>query len=67
MIYTNRHGGPYDRGRSDSYYGRSPRPHYYVEASIPRVEILDLTKEELNAYRAGYDQNESDGCHKDWR
>ena len=26
--YDERHGGPWDRGSADSYYGRGSNPHY---------------------------------------
>jgi hypothetical protein len=63
-----RHGGPYDRGSADSYYGRGRRPHYYLgnTGSSPRVEAKDMTPDEIAAYNAGYDDNEDDGNFKDW-
>ena len=63
-----RHGGPYDRGSADSYYGRGRRPHYYVgdTGNSPRVEAKDMTLNEIAAYHAGYDDNEESGDRKDW-
>ena len=29
-VYDRRHGGPFDRGGADSYYGRGLDPHYYL-------------------------------------
>jgi hypothetical protein len=73
MEYDKRHGGPYDRGSADSYYGRPRAPHYYKNASLPsgkieqhRVRPMDMTDEELAAYNAGYDDNEANGDKKDW-
>jgi hypothetical protein len=63
-----RHGGPYDRGRADSYYRRGYNPHYYQGAtgSSPRVTLKDMTADEIVAYTAGYNDNEDDGDHKEW-
>ena len=68
MTYDKRHGGPYDRGSADSYYGRGRRPHYYLGAtySTPEVTEKDMTPEEIAAYDQGYDDNEADGNFKDW-
>ena len=66
--YSKRHGGPFDRGSADSYYRRGAEPHYYVGAtySTPRVERERMTEEEINAYMAGYEDNEKSGNFKDW-
>jgi len=63
-----RHGGAYDRGSADSYYGRGFNPHYYVGAtySSDRVELADMTPEEIVAYTKGYNENEDAGNFKDW-
>jgi hypothetical protein len=63
--YDERHGGPYDRGSADRYYGRSFKPHYYVQAtgSSPLVEECDMTVEEIAAYTAGWDEENS---RKEW-
>lgn len=68
MKYDDRHGGPYDRGGADSYYRREFRPHYYVgdTYSSHRIEEKDMTKEEIEAYSAGYEDNEKAGMFKDW-
>ena len=67
-MYDKRHGGAYDRGSADSYYGRGFNPHYYVGAtySSDRVELADMTPEEITAYTKGYNDNEDDGNFKDW-
>jgi hypothetical protein len=69
MSYDMRHGGPYDRGSADSYYRRGFEPHYYRGGSYTseRVEEQDMTADEIEAYRAGYQYNESLGDYKDWR
>lgn len=68
MGYDMRHGGPYDRGSADSWYRRSFQPHYYKGAtgSSEYVPEHRMTAEEIAAYRAGYDDNEKNGDHKDW-
>lgn len=63
--YT-RHGGCFDRGAADSYYGRPRDPHYYVGATHATPAITTLTTEEIEAYHAGYDYNEEYGDKKDW-
>lgn len=64
--YDRRHGGPFDRGSADSYYGRPAKPHYYVRGTgtSPIVEEEDMTVEEIKAYYAGYDWNEAIGDKK---
>jgi hypothetical protein len=56
MSYDQRHGGPYDRGSADKWYGRAYDPHYYVGATAQseRVEMKDMTAEEIVAYSVGY-------------
>jgi hypothetical protein len=67
--YDTRHGGPWDRGSADSYYGRGLRPHYYVgntmqSEMVPREQ---MTREELEAYCAGFEYNETvEMDFKDW-
>lgn len=66
--YNQRHGGPYDRGSADSYYGRGFHPHYFKGDTYnsERVDEQHMTAEELAAYKAGYYDNEADGNFKDW-
>jgi len=66
--YDKRHGGCFDRGSADSYYYRGSNPHYYVAGSYSsvRVEKAEMTESEIEAYKAGYDENEADRCFKDW-
>jgi len=58
--YDDRHGGPFDRGSADSYYGRVRSPHFYIDDTdtSQRVTIDDMTEDEIEAYHAGYDFNE---------
>lgn len=67
-VYDKRHGGPYDRGGADSYYRRPFDPHYYTQGSYhgTKVEMADMTAEEITAYTAGFNDNEELGDFKDW-
>jgi len=68
--YDERHGGPYDRGMADSYYRRPFKPHYYTGDNGPDtlftkcVEEAEMTAEEIEAYTAGYRDNEAAGYFK---
>lgn len=66
--YNARHGGPFDRGSADSYYGRPRVPHYFVGGSYMSDEVTreEMTETELEEYRAGYDYNERYGDKKNW-
>ena len=66
--YDQRHGGPFDRGSADSWYSRPFNPHFYKGGTYqgPRVELADMTVEEILAYTAGYNWNEQFGGKKDW-
>ena len=64
-----RHGGPFDRGSADSYYQRGLRPHYYVGDTgfTDRIEQDQMTNEEIDAYCAGYEYNETVSmAFKEW-
>ena len=64
--YDQRHGGPFDRGAADSYYNRGYNPHFYEGATnfSPRIERDMMTKEDIQAYTAGYIWNENHGDKK---
>ena len=66
--YDRRHGGPWDRGTADSYYGREFNPHYFIGETYntPKVELTDMTAAEITAYTAGYNHNEQFGHKKEW-
>jgi hypothetical protein len=68
ILIDTRHGGPYDRGRADSYYHRDRDPHYYAGATgqSTRIEHKDMTIAEIEAYLAGYEDNELEGDKKQW-
>jgi|TARA_R110002012_G_scaffold317537_1_gene534236 hypothetical protein len=67
-IYT-RHGGAFDRGSADYYYGRDFNPHYFIgdTGNSPRVNESSMTPEEVEAYKAGWDDAEAHGDRKDYR
>jgi hypothetical protein len=64
----NRHGSAYDRGSADSYYRRGRKPHYYVGDTYSSEIVTEerMTREEIEAYHKGFDDNESWGNYKDW-
>lgn len=63
--YDDRHGGPWDRGSADSYYGRGRRPHYFAGATYQSKEhVAEKGSREYEAYMAGYDWNEKYGDKK---
>jgi hypothetical protein len=66
--YDQRHGGAWDRGSADSYYGRAFKPHYFAGAtySSDKIEVVDPSSPEWEAYKAGYDWNERFGDKKSW-
>ena len=68
IVIDTRHGGPYDRGMADSYYRRGSTPHYYMAdtSRSPRVSYKDMTPDEVEAYNAGYEDNEEMGDYKEW-
>ena len=52
-----RHGGLYDRGSCDSYYGRGKNPHWYPEGTYNGEKVINLTDAEVEEYNLGYDEN----------
>jgi hypothetical protein len=63
--YDQRHGGPWDRGSADAYYGREYDPHYFVGDTYQtdKVTLGKMSAEELVAYTAGYRSTHE---RKDW-
>jgi len=61
MSYDKRNGSPYDRGSADSYYQRGYNPHYYVGGTYQseRVELEDMTPQQIVEYSKGYSDNEA--------
>jgi hypothetical protein len=63
----SRHGGPYDRGSADSYYGRPIDPHYYVLGTgHGSATPLSEGEEGYDEYMEGYRENTESGNFKDW-
>ena len=61
-----RHGGLFDRGSADNYYGRPRDPHWYPEGTGHGIKVIDLNSAEIEEYLAGYDHNEQYGHKKSW-
>ena len=53
-----RHGSPRDRGSADAYYGRQPRPHYFVGKTRQSLEVNEdgMTDEEIKDYYKGFEE-----------
>jgi hypothetical protein len=68
MEYDKRHGGPYDRGSADSYYGRPFNPHYFVGDThlSDKISLEEMSPEEIVEYTKGYNDNEEFGSKKEW-
>jgi hypothetical protein len=56
IMPSHKHGGPYDRGSADAYYGRKFEPHYYPSGTGfgKRVTQEEMTEEEIREYAQGY-------------
>ena len=65
---NTRHGGAYDRGAADSYYGRGRKPHYYVGDTYNSDIVTEerMTLQEIQDYNQGFDDNQASGNFKDW-
>jgi hypothetical protein len=61
-----RHGGAYDRGSADAYYRRPFDPHYYVAGTYYslRVELEDMSADELADYGQGFKDQKASGNSK---
>ena len=51
--FVHRHGGPFDRGTADYYYGRPYKPHYFMGDTYNSPEIIerDMTEKEVEEYQ----------------
>ena len=67
--YSERHGGAFDRGSADYYYGRGRQPHFFTGDTYnsAKVPIELMSAREIDAYDAGYDEAKSFGDRKEWR
>jgi len=65
---NKKHGSPFDRGSADSYYRRTPSPHWYPDGTGKgvRIEKEQMTPEEIAEYWVGWRENEKDDIHKEW-
>ncbi len=66
MTYDKRHGGAWDRGSADSYYRRPYKPHKYVAGTMTSEKVEGLSAADLEAYKAGWQDNEALGDFKQW-
>ncbi len=66
MEIYKRHGGAYDRGSADAWYGREYCPHYFKGETYAsdKVTLANMTADEIIAYTAGY--NETPFAQKEW-
>lgn len=64
--YQFTHGDPFDRGMSDSYYGRRASAHKGGVGGSSGPRNSELTAKEIEDYHAGYAYNESIGDKKEW-
>lgn len=57
------HGSPYNRGRADSWYEKDINPHYYPNGTYrePRIDLKDMTKDQIDAYIKGYNDIKAEG------
>jgi len=67
-LYDPRHGGPFDRGSSDSWYSRDVNPHYFIGGTYETEPLGKsfMSAEQIEAYMAGYNWNEEFGGKKEW-
>jgi hypothetical protein len=59
-----RHGGLFDRGSADAYYRRAFFPHWYPQGTYRGEPVINLTSEEIEEYRKGFQYQESTGEFK---
>lgn len=67
QFVRSRHGCLYDRGSADSYYGRSPSPHYGGVGGDSGERVVVTDPDSVAEYMQGYKDNEASGSKKDWR
>ena len=62
----SRHGGAYDRGAADAFYGRPYAPHYFTGATYfsTKIEKADMNAQQRAAYTQGYADNADN--RKEW-
>lgn len=57
------HGGPYDRGSMDRYYGRGPSPHKWPDGTGNGEKVILTDEAEIAEYLRGYEEEDD---RKDW-
>lgn len=67
LTFDTRHGGPFNRGSTDSHYGRPMFPHYYRGKTYNSDRVVaEVGTPEHEAYIAGYNWNEEFGSKKEY-
>lgn len=61
-----RNGSLFDRGSADAYYQRAYAPHWYPEGTYKGARVENLTSEETEEYRKGFQYQESTGEYKQY-
>lgn len=59
-----RNGSLFDRGCADKYYGRAYAPHWYPKGTYKGERVENLTSDEIEEYRKGFQYQESTGKFK---
>ena len=67
--HDERHGGAYDRGSADYYYGRGRHPHFFIGDTYnsEKIDCGSMTESQIRSYDAGYDAAKACGDRKEWR
>jgi hypothetical protein len=68
IAHDKRHGGAFDCGSADNYYGRPFAPHFWTNGTGKslRIGAAGMTETEIAAYAAGWADNEESGGKKEW-
>lgn len=67
MTSKFKHGGPYDRGSADAYYGRPFSPHYWPLGTGKGVPIkIEEGTEDYKFYLLGWNEQIESDEFKDW-
>lgn len=65
--YDNRYGGPFERGRHDSFNQNMRNPHYFADVAYVGKEIYPrYGSDEWNDYMAGYAYNDKNGVKREY-
>ena len=59
-----RNGSLFDRGRADAFYQRAYAPHWYPAGTYQGPRVENLTSEEIEEYRKGFQYQVSTGVFK---